>query len=85
MPLALIDRTTGLCVQSVVDPCQLETDPIATMNNTRQICQEYLNAGIAASLQLGLSNVTERHKGALAACIHDYETTGNPYVSRRRQ
>ncbi|CAF3702797.1 unnamed protein product [Rotaria socialis] len=86
MPYDLIHRSSGLCVMPPVDECELENGDeekkilFQRFNQnslSRQVCEEYLGASILAAVSLGVPFDTEMRDNALAACIHDYETTGN--------
>ena len=81
--------STGLCVMSSVNFCEPETNTMPSNDPnpslSRQICDEYLNASLQASAQLKLSNDSDLESNALLTCVHDYETTKNKNVRRRRE
>ncbi|CAF4562475.1 unnamed protein product, partial [Rotaria sp. Silwood2] len=86
MPYELIRQSSGLCVMPPIDDCELENSIEQKQKlfqqfnkNTlsRQICEEYLTASNRAATELGIAIDMNIHESSLAACIHDYETTGN--------
>ena len=78
----------GLCIMSSVNFCEPETNTLPADDQSpslsRRICDEYLNASLQASVQLKLPNDSAMADNALIACVHDYETTKNKNVGRRR-
>jgi hypothetical protein len=91
MPYELIRLSSGLCVMSPVDDCDLENSIEQKQHFfqrfnmdvlSRQVCEEYLIVSVRAATQLGIPFNTEIRDNALIACIHDYEMTGSKDVSR---
>ncbi|CAF2161909.1 unnamed protein product [Rotaria magnacalcarata] len=82
MAHALIHRSSGLCILPSVMNCDIENSiEQENIDNSlsKLICEQYLMAAIDASISLDLADDPERHKNALIACIHDYQTTNNKY------
>ncbi|CAF4466326.1 unnamed protein product [Rotaria socialis] len=82
MPYALIHRSSGLCILPSAMSCDIENSiEQENIENSlsKLICEQYLMAAIDASISLGLADDPERHKNALIACIHDYQTTNNKH------
>ena len=83
MPNELIYESVGLCLAPSDDGCAAEHSPVQEAeigSMSRTICEIYLLVADQARIELGLPIDTHIRNHALAACIHDYQTTNSTGV-----